>query len=41
MGRPISQCGGEMNGFEERARYMIEKSEEALDKKLWCWKFWI
>ena len=30
MGRPISQCGGEMNGFEERARYMIEKSEEAL-----------
>ena len=21
MGRPISQCGGEMNGFEERARY--------------------
>ncbi len=32
MGRPISQCGGEMNGFEERARYMIEKSEEALEK---------
>ena len=32
MGRPISQCGGEMNGFEERARYMIEKSEEALGK---------
>ena len=30
MGRPISQCGGEMKGFEERARYMIEKSEEAL-----------
>ena len=30
MGRPIDQCGGEMNGFEERARYMIEKSEEAL-----------
>jgi acyl-CoA reductase-like NAD-dependent aldehyde dehydrogenase len=30
MGRPIGQCGGEMNGFEERARYMIEKSEEAL-----------
>ena len=25
MGRPISQCGGEMNGFEERARYIIEK----------------
>ena len=32
MGRPISQCGGEMNGFEERARYMIEKSEEALER---------
>jgi len=30
MGRPIGQCGGEMNGFKERARYMIEKSEEAL-----------
>ncbi len=32
MGRPISQCGGEMNGFEERARYMIEKSEHALER---------
>ena len=32
MGRPISQCGGEMNGFEERARYMIEKSEQALGR---------
>ena len=32
MGRPISQCGGEMNGFEERARYMIESSEKALEK---------
>mgnify|MGYP001494489902 FL=1 len=32
MGRPISQCGGEMRGFEERARYMIEKSEEALER---------
>jgi acyl-CoA reductase-like NAD-dependent aldehyde dehydrogenase len=31
MGRPISQCGGEMKGFEERARYMIEKSESALE----------
>ena len=30
MGRPISQCSGEMRGFEERAHYMIEKSEEAL-----------
>ena len=32
MGRPISQCSGEMRGFEERARYMIEKSEQALEK---------
>ena len=32
MGRPINQCGGEMRGFEERARYMIEKSEEALER---------
>ena len=24
MGRPLSQCGGEMRGFEERAKYMIE-----------------
>lgn len=31
MGRPISQCSGEMNGFEERARYMIDKSEQALE----------
>ena len=31
MGRPISQCGGEMKGFEERARYMIDKSEQALE----------
>jgi len=31
MGRPISQCGGEMKGFEERARYMIEKSDQALE----------
>ena len=30
MGRPISQCSGEMRGFEERARYMIEKSDQAL-----------
>ena len=30
MGRPISQCGGEMKGFEERARYMIDKSDQAL-----------
>tara|TARA_Y100000741_G_scaffold124833_1_gene94090 strand:- start:806 stop:2185 length:1380 start_codon:yes stop_codon:yes gene_type:complete len=30
MGRPISQCNGEMQGFKERALYMIEKSDEAL-----------
>ena len=30
MGRPINQCSGEMRGFEERALYMIEKSDEAL-----------
>ena len=32
MGRPISQCPGEMRGFKERALYMIEKSDEALQK---------
>ena len=31
MGRPISQCAGEMRGFEERARYMIKKSDQALE----------
>ena len=31
MGRPISQCAGEMRGFEERARYMIETSDQALE----------
>ena len=30
MGRPLSQCAGEMRGFQERAEYMIAKSEEAL-----------
>ena len=30
MGRPINQCNGEMRGFKERALYMIEKSEDAL-----------
>ena len=30
MGRPINQCSGEIRGFEERARYMIEKSDQAL-----------
>jgi len=30
MGRPISQSPGEIRGFEERARYMLEAAPEAL-----------
>ena len=30
MGRPIRYAGGELNGFAERARYMIDLAEEAL-----------
>ena len=30
MGRPVSQAGGEVSGFEERARYMIEIAPEVL-----------
>lgn len=30
MGRPISQSPGELKGFEERARYMIQIAEESL-----------
>jgi acyl-CoA reductase-like NAD-dependent aldehyde dehydrogenase len=30
MGRPIKYAGGELNGFEERARYMIGIAENAL-----------
>ncbi|MGE3148937.1 MAG: aldehyde dehydrogenase family protein [Pseudorhodoplanes sp.] len=30
MGRPIKYAGGELNGFEERARYMISIAESAL-----------
>ncbi|MGH6929578.1 MAG: aldehyde dehydrogenase family protein, partial [Dongiaceae bacterium] len=30
MGRPIAQSPGEMRGFEERARYMIQIADEAL-----------
>jgi acyl-CoA reductase-like NAD-dependent aldehyde dehydrogenase len=30
MGRPIAQSPGEVRGFEERARYMIEVAPEAL-----------
>ncbi len=32
MGRPLSQCAGEMRGFEERAKYMIENADKALQK---------
>ena len=31
MGRPIAHSPFEVNGFEERARYMIEIAEEALE----------
>tara|TARA_Y100000590_G_scaffold410282_1_gene503191 strand:- start:1812 stop:3197 length:1386 start_codon:yes stop_codon:yes gene_type:complete len=31
MGRPINQCNGEMFGFKERALYMIENSNKALE----------
>ncbi len=31
IGRPISQCPGELRGFEERANYMIENSNRALE----------
>lgn len=30
MGRPVAQCPGEVRGFEERARYMIDIAPEAL-----------
>jgi len=30
MGRPIKYAGGELNGFEERARYMIGIAQDAL-----------
>ncbi len=30
MGRPISQAAGEVSGFEERARYMIDIAEDSL-----------
>ena len=30
MGRPIRYCAGEVAGFEERARYMIDIAEKAL-----------
>jgi acyl-CoA reductase-like NAD-dependent aldehyde dehydrogenase len=30
MGRPVSQGGGEVSGFEERARYMLDVAPKAL-----------
>jgi len=33
IGRPIQYAGGELDGFEERSRYMIEVAEEALAKQ--------
>jgi len=30
MGRPLSQSPGEIRGFEERARYMVQIAPEAL-----------
>lgn len=30
MGRPIRYAAGEINGFEERARYMIAQAESSL-----------
>ena len=32
IGRPIAQCPGEMRGFEERARYMIDNADRALSR---------
>lgn len=32
MGRPVRQGGGELRGFEERARYMIESADVALSR---------
>ena len=30
IGRPISQCGNELRGFEERSRHMVEIANESL-----------
>ena len=30
IGRPISQCGNELRGFEERSRHMVEIAKESL-----------
>jgi len=30
IGRPISQCGNEIRGFEERSRHMVEIAKESL-----------
>ena len=31
IGRPISQCGNELRGFEERSRHMVEIAKESLE----------
>ena len=31
IGRPISQCGNELRGFEERSRHMVEIANESLE----------
>lgn len=31
IGRPIIQCPGEMRGFEERANYMVDNADRALE----------
>tara|TARA_B100000212_G_scaffold281207_1_gene221183 strand:- start:280 stop:1668 length:1389 start_codon:yes stop_codon:yes gene_type:complete len=31
IGRPISQCGNELRGFEERSRHMVEIASESLE----------
>ena len=30
IGRPITQCGNELRGFEERSRHMVEIAKESL-----------
>ena len=30
IGRPISQCAGELRGFEERSRHMVDIAKDSL-----------
>ena len=34
MGRPVSQCGGEVRGLEERARHMLAIAPQALEEDI-------